>query len=83
MKLHVNTRFDLGDVVYAADHYYDYYASRKPYVINDIVVNINNRDVRVMYGVERNDVADRFPEEWLFNTYEECKRWCEEQNKEG
>ena len=81
MKLNIDTNFDIGDIVYAADHYYDYYANHRPYVVTDIVVNVNNDSTRTMCGVERDGVANRFPEEWLFRTYEECLQWCEAQNK--
>jgi hypothetical protein len=83
MKINLETQFNIGDIVYAADHYYDFYATSKPYVISDIIINIDHRDVRTMYCVEQGDITDRFPEDWLFATYEECKRWCDKQNKEG
>ena len=81
MKIILDTRFDIGDVVYAVDHYYDYYASRTPYIISDIIININNKDIRTMFCVEREGVMDRFPEDWLFTSYEESQKWCEEHNK--
>lgn len=80
MKFNINTQFDIGDTVYAADHYHNYYASHTPYVITDIIVNIDNRDVRISYCVECGEHADRFPEEWCFATYEECARWCDDHN---
>lgn len=81
MKITINTKFDIGDVVYAADHYYDYYTSHTPYVVSDIIINVNDRDVRTMYCVEQNGIANRFPEDWLFATYEECTKWCDENNE--
>ena len=80
MKTTVETQFNIGDIVYAADHYHCYYTSHTPYVITDIIININNRDTRIMYCVEQNGSSDRFPEEWLFTTYEECAKWCDEHN---
>ena len=80
MKLTVDTKFSIGDVVYVVDHYYDYYASHRPYVVTDIIINIDNRNTRVTYCVECGEHIDRFPEEWLFTTYEECARWCDEHN---
>ena len=80
MKVSVDTKFNIGDVVYAVDHYYDYYASHMTYVITDIIVNISNQDIRIMYCVERGEHSDRFPEAWLFKTYEECEQWCKEHN---
>ena len=80
MKVNLETQFNIGDTVYAADHYYDYYASHTPYIITDIIININNRNIRTMYCVEQGEHQDRFPEEWLFATYEKCAKWCEEHN---
>lgn len=81
MTFNIETMFNIGDNVYAADHYYDYCAVKEPYIISDIIVNINSRGTRVMYCVEQNGRTDRFPEEWLFNTYEECTKWCNERNE--
>jgi hypothetical protein len=80
MKFTINTKFNIGDTVYAVDHYYDYYASHTPYIISDIIINIDRRDVRIMYCAKQREHTDRFPEEWCFATYEECAKWCEEHN---
>jgi hypothetical protein len=81
MTFNIETRFNIGDTVYAADHYYDFYAVKDPYIINDIIVNISNRGIRVMYCAEQNGRTTRFPAEWLFDTYEECTKWCKEHNE--
>ena len=81
MTIAIETKFNVGDAVYVADHYFDYYPVQTPYVINDILINISNRGTRIMYCVEHDDTTDRFPEDWLFSTYEECTKWCDEQNK--
>lgn len=83
MKFTIETQFNIGDTVYAADHYYDYYASHTPYVITDIGVNIKNRSTHIMYYVKQGERTDRFPEGWLFKTYEECAKWCDEHNRGG
>jgi hypothetical protein len=80
MKITLDTKFNIGDTVYAADHYYDYYASHTTYVISDIIINVSNRSIRTMYCVEQGERTDRFPEDWCFATYEECERWCKEHN---
>ena len=80
MKFTIETQFNIGDTVYAADHYYDYYASHTPYVISDIIINVSKRNIRIMYCVEQGERTERFPEEWCFATYEECAKWCEENN---
>ena len=80
MNVTIKTKYDIGDIIYAVDHYYDYYASHTQYVITDIIVKIDSRDIRIMYCVECGERVDRFPEAWCFATYEECARWCEEHN---
>lgn len=80
MKFTIDTKFNIGDTVYAADHYNEFYAHHDPYIISDIIININNRDIRTMYCVEQGDRADRFPENWLFASYEECTKWCADNN---
>lgn len=80
MKITIDTKFSIGDIVYAADYYNEFYASRTPYVIRDIIINISNRDIRTMYCVTNGEYTDHFPEDWLFSTYEECTKWCTEHN---
>ena len=81
MKVTLDTKFNIGDTVYVVDHYYDYYVSHTPYMIIDVLINVNKRGTHIFYEVEQNDVTDRVPESWTFNTYEECARWCEEHNR--
>lgn len=81
MTFNLETQFNIGDIAYAADHYDEFYADKEPYIISDIVININNRGVRIMYCTEQNGRTTRFPEEWLFTTYEECTKWCKEKNE--
>lgn len=81
MTFNIETRFNIGDIVYAADHYYDFYAVKEPYIINDIIVNISNNGIRTMYCAEQNGRTTRFPAEWLFDTYAECTKWCKAKNE--
>ena len=83
MKHMIETRFNVGDVIYIADHYYDYYASRTPYVVSGILIHINNKEARVLYDVKQGKLTDRFPEYLCFSTYEECAKWCERHNRIG
>ena len=80
MKAAVESKFNVGDTVYIADHYYDFYASHLPCVVCDILININSKRTHISYEVEQDDYMYRVPEEWTFATYEECARWCEENN---
>jgi hypothetical protein len=81
MTYNIETEHNIGDIVYSAYLYYELYAIQEPYVINDIVININNRGIRVMYCIEQNGRTEKVPEDWIFDTYEECTKWCKERNK--
>ena len=81
MKFNIETQYNIDDIVYATDHYHEWYAVKNPYIISDITININNNGIRVMYCVEQNGRMDRLPAEWLFDTYEECTKWCKERNE--
>ncbi len=80
MKITIDTKFNIGDRIYAADHYYDYYTSHMPYIISDIIIKMDGRRTQVTYCVDRGSYTDHFPEEWCFGTYEECAKWCAEHN---
>lgn len=80
MKFNIETKFNIGDIVYIADHYYDFYANKKPYIVKDVLIDINKRRTHIKYEVEQDDITYRVPEKWTFNTYEECAKWCDEHN---
>lgn len=80
MQITIATKFNVGDVVYIVDHYYDFYANHKPYVVQDVLIDINSRRTHIQYEVEQDDMMYRVPEDWIFATYEECAKWCEEHN---
>lgn len=81
MTFNITTKYNIGDVVYAASHYYDVYPEQSPYVIKNIFINSNNQRVYINYEIEQNGFVHRMPEGWLFPTFEECTEWCKEQNK--
>jgi hypothetical protein len=80
MEITIKTKYNVGDVVYIADHYYDFYAYRKPYIIKDVLIDVNSRRTYIQYEVEQDGTTYRSPEHWTFTTYEECAKWCEEHN---
>ena len=80
MKYTLETKFDIGDTVYIADHYYDYYASHTPYVVTGITVKINHNGTYIAYYVEHGENTDYLPETFIFSTYDECVKWCDEHN---
>ena len=80
MRFTIETKFNVGDTVYIADHYYDFYASKTPHIITDISIKVSTLGAGARYEI---DGVDWLPRNWVFKTYEECVKWCEERNKEG
>ena len=80
MKITIETKFNVGDTVYIADHYYDFYANHEPYIIKDILIDVRNCRRHIVYEVEQGDYIYCVPEDWTFTTYKECAKWCEEHN---
>ena len=80
MTLNIDTKFNIGDTVYAPEYYGAYFVNNRPYVITDIFVKIarNNR-VSLTYRIMQDELTDVVSENFLFSTYEECKQWCDEQ----
>jgi hypothetical protein len=76
----VTTKFDIGDKVYSVYCFAEFYPIRQPFVIKDILVNMNSRKTTVQYTIKQNNYMDQVPEEWVFATYEECTKWCEKHN---
>ena len=83
MDLTIKTKFNIGDIVYAPECYEIYWANNIPYVVTDIFIKVaRNRSVVITYRLLQDELTDVVSENFLFATYEECKQWCNEQNKE-
>lgn len=80
MKITIETKFDIGDTVYIADSYDEFYPHKQPYVVMDVLTNTNHGKTHIRYQVEIDGMIDFFPEEWVFLSYEECAQWCKEHN---
>ncbi len=80
MKITVETKFDIGDVVYIADRYHEFYANRKPRVIKNIYIMSTAWRTYVQYEVEYSGTSELVFEACTFATYEECTKWCNENN---
>ena len=80
MKITINTRYNVGDTVYIIDNCEEFYAHRLPYIITDVFINASSRKINVLYDVKQDNFTYRLPENWIFRTYEECKKWCDEHN---
>lgn len=80
MKLSIETKFNIGDTVYIAERFEDWFAYKKPHIISDISISVNSRAVHVLYEVQQDGFTDSVPEDFVFSTYEECAKWCNERN---
>ena len=80
MNVAINTKFDVGDVVYVAEHYYEFYAPHKTSVVSEVLVDVNSRRTSIRYEFKQDGYTYRAPEGWVFKTYEECEKWCRELN---
>ena len=81
MDINITTKYNIGDEVYVADHFYDYIPLRTPFIITDVLITIDSHKRTIRYMVEQNGCVDSVPEEWIFDTYAECTKWCEKHNK--
>ena len=80
MKITIETKFDIGDVVYVAHHYYDWYAEHKLYIVRDIVISVRQSIPYIQYDVELDGLVSTVSERVVFKTYEECAEWCAKNN---
>ncbi len=80
MTFTVNTKFDVGDEVYIAYSYYEYYASSKPYVVKRVRIQSDGHTTHIVYDVEQDGAEDSVIEGLTFATYKECTKWCKEHN---
>ena len=49
-------------------------------IISDILISANSQTTHVLYEVQQDELKSRVPEDWVFGTYEECIKWCDEHN---
>ena len=81
MKLSIKTKFNIGDTVYIAECYEDYwFAYKNPFIVSDILISANSRIMHISYEIQQDNFTHRVPESWAFSTYEECAKWCKKQN---
>ena len=78
MKVNLETKFNIGDVVYVAETYEVCYANKTPYTITDIIVRLDEDTIKIVYNLHQNYTTTTVSENFLFATYEECVQWCKE-----
>lgn len=80
MKFSGETKFDIGSTVYIADFYGEFIPYKQPMIVRDVDIRIFHGKTFITYLVEHDGVTDRVPEDCVFNTYEECTKWCKERS---
>lgn len=78
METNVETKFNIGDLVYSVELYHEYYASKEPYTVVGIDIDISEHATKIRYRLERDGAVNSAIEDMLFATYEDCIKWCEE-----
>ena len=78
MNISLNTKFNIGDAVYFAETYEDYWANKEPYIVTDIMVKVNKYGQSIVYRISQNCFTDTVSEHMLFQKYEDCAKWCKE-----
>jgi hypothetical protein len=80
MNINVETKFNIGDAIYAPLVYACWIPKSISTQITDIEVRYNtHKGIQVFYVLA--DRLGSIPENMCFTSYEECKQWCWEQNE--
>lgn len=80
MQIIIETKFDIGEVVYIADFYEEFIPRRKPVLVRNFDIRFYGNQTFVTYLVIEDGITERVSEGWMFSTYEECVEWCEKKN---
>lgn len=80
MRMTIETKFDIGEIVYIADFYEEFIPRRTPMLIRNMDIRVYNNTPYITYLVMENGITERVPENWMFSTYEECVQWCNKKN---
>ena len=77
---HIETKYDIGDKVYIAECYNGEFYPSKPLIINTVYTETTKYDTRVYYQGSYYGEKLRRREDHYFGSYEECIKWCNENN---
>ena len=81
MDFNISTKYDIGNKVYIAE-LYDKYVSSNGLTVTTIEIEISANKTKVVYYLNDGDnYKGYYTEEVLFETYEDCTKWCEEHNE--
>ena len=82
-SLVIDTKYNIGDIVYIADCFYgEYIACKIPYIIKAVHISIEEDQQEIKYVLVNNRLGyTLLKQDSCFPTYAECTKWCEEYNK--
>jgi hypothetical protein len=87
MEHNIKTKYNVNDRVYVIDYYYDYcYSYYDKYIVKEIQIVIRDQTTRVSYVVYNEGNTDHIRyvgEAQLFDSYEDCIKYCEKQNEKS
>lgn len=82
MKIEVETRFNIGDLVYLPGFDGEEFRPRKkPFEVQSFWLYYDPNTQKVIVSYDLNDDLLGYSESACFASYEECEQWCEKRNK--
>ena len=84
----IDAKYNIGDEMWFADYIYDEFCPvKRPAKIIEICIEITEKKTTVCYWATINygDYVncEKYAEDVCFASYEECVKWCKEQNKQS
>lgn len=86
MKIEVETKFNIGDVVYVPESHLSWLGTGEPSKVTGVRVEYRLDSSGVINPVilyELSNELFHYNETICFSTFEESQQWCREQNEEG
>ena len=81
MKIEIETRFNIGDLVYV--HGFDgeiFRPREKPLEVQSFRLDYNSNTHKIIVYYNLDDDWLGYSESACFASYEECEQWCDKQN---
>ena len=80
MNINVETKFNIGDMVYCPEPYWWWIPNTEPMQI--VSIDIQYRTIAKIIILYSLSDGCTYPEELCFVSREECKQWCNAKNSE-
>lgn len=82
----IDAKYNIGDQVWFADYIYDeFFPSKRSATIFEINIEITKKQQLIFYWckIDYGDdvMAEKYPEDVCFSSFEDCNNWCKEHNK--